>query len=458
MTDAIDASLDRYRRHQRLAGALFWMPVVVLYLIEQVGLARALQIQAVYYVAVVVFEVPSGWASDRLSRVGTMRVAAAAWILAHALFLVGATPALIMAQVLLAAGYACLSGTDVTWHFDALESLGRAAEFDEREAASRQGMLLVTAGTALVGGGLAVVDLRLPFVAALIAAVVQLGVAFGLTEPPRAERGGRFRRDLVTTLRSTRDPVLAWLAVFLAAQVVVVHIAAEFTGPYLVDALGRSFDEPAEAALLTGVVSAAVAVLGAAAVRGVRPVVARIGLSATLLVAAIVPVVVVIAMASTVTIWLLPLLALRGVQGAVGSVVAPAVIGGRIEQHHRATFLSLTSLGGRLGHVVVLTTIGAVAADSVGDALRFGAGVAAALWLLVMVGRRAVPTFPTGTLHEHDHEHPALTHDHLHDHGDGHHDHEHDPPVTGPHRHTHAHRTVRHRHAHTRDVHHGHDH
>lgn len=458
MESAIDRSLRRYGLHQRLAGALFWMPVVVLYLIEQVGLSQALQIQAVYYVAVVVFEVPSGWASDRLSRVGTIRCAAIAWVLAHGLFLVGATPALIGAQILLAAGYACLSGTDVTWHFDALESVGRADEFDQREAATRQRMLLVTAGTALLGGALAFVDLRLPFVAALIAAILQLSVAMGLTEPPRAERGGRFRHDLGATVRSTRDPVLGWLAAFLSVQVIVVHLAAEFTGPYLVDALDRSFDDPAEAALFTGVVSAAVAIVGAGAVRAVRPVVDRVGLSTTMLAASVVPIVVVLAMSTTVTIWLLPLLAFRGIQGAVGSVVAPAVIGGRIDRHHRATFLSLTSLTGRLGHVGVLTAIGAFASDSVVEALRFGAVVAFVLWLGVFVGRQLIRDFPQGTLHEHDHEHPALTHRHLHDHSDGHHDHTHDPPVDGPHEHAHAHQRLRHRHAHTRDAHHGHDH
>ncbi|MEM9521203.1 MAG: MFS transporter [Actinomycetota bacterium] len=458
MDRATERRLSLYVQHQRVAGALFWMPVLVLYLIERVGLAQALQIQAVYYVAVVAFEVPSGWASDRLSRAGTMRLAAVAWVVAHSLFLLGETPSLIAAQVLLAFGYACLSGTDVTWHFDTLESLGRADEFEEREARSRQGMLLVTAGTALTGGALAVVDLRLPFVAALLAAVGQLLVALRLPEPVRGERGGRFARDLAATVRSVRDPVLGWLAVFVIGQVIVVHIAAEFTGPYLVDALDRPFDDPAAAAGLTGVVAALVAVVGSFVVRGVVPVVTRYGLRATLVVAAAVPVVVVVAMAAQTAVWLLPLLALRGVQAGVGSVVSPAIVGGRLAQHHRATFLSLTSLGGRLGHVGVLTAIGAAASDSVTDALRFGAFVAVGLFVATLVGLVLVPSFPSGTIHDHDHDHAEIAHEHAHVHGDGHHDHEHDPPFRGRHAHAHRHRAVRHRHPHTSDVHHGHRH
>ena len=39
--------------------------------------------------AVVVIEVPSGWMSDRLGRVFTVRVAALSWVVAHVLFIGG---------------------------------------------------------------------------------------------------------------------------------------------------------------------------------------------------------------------------------------------------------------------------------------------------------------------------------------------------------------------------------
>ena len=104
-----------------------------------------------------------------------MRMAAIAWIGAHALFLASTSiAALVVAQVLLALGYACLSGTDSTLHLDSLEALGRADEFDRREAAARRRMLATTAAAALAGGAIGVVDFRLVFVASLTAATVQL--------------------------------------------------------------------------------------------------------------------------------------------------------------------------------------------------------------------------------------------------------------------------------------------
>ena len=101
------------------------------------------------------------------------RVTAVAWIGCHGLFLVGGLGAIAGAQVLLAVGYAFLSGTDSTFHFDVLDAEGRSSEFERREARVRTGLLYATAVTAIAGGCLAFVDLRLPFVAALGAATVQ---------------------------------------------------------------------------------------------------------------------------------------------------------------------------------------------------------------------------------------------------------------------------------------------
>ena len=48
-----EANLRAYAIHQRVVGSLFWLPTVLLYLIDQVGLTRALQLGALYYLTVV---------------------------------------------------------------------------------------------------------------------------------------------------------------------------------------------------------------------------------------------------------------------------------------------------------------------------------------------------------------------------------------------------------------------
>ncbi|MEM9565373.1 MAG: MFS transporter [Actinomycetota bacterium] len=476
-SNELTGSLGWYRRHQLLAGALFWMPTAFLYLVEQYGLTTALRVQAVYYAAVVVLEVPSGWLSDRLGRVLTLRLVAVWWLTAHLLFIVSPDTVglvgVVLAQIFLAAGYAFLSGTDVMLHFDTLEAIGRADEFDEREASSRRGLLGVTAITALAGGAVGLVDLRLPFALSLVAAAAQLAIAWQLIEPPRSPvvdaghpSGRRLRawRDLVAALRHFGERPIAWLGLYVVAQVVTVHLAADLTGPYLADVLGDGLTEPDRAALATGATAAAVALVGALIVPAVPVLSRRVGLAATLLGVALIPTGLLVAMALTSAIWLLPLLALRGVQGAATSVLVPAVVGGHVEQERRATVLSLNSLGGRLLYGGALLVLAATGGEGLGSGLTVASVVAAVLLAAVLVG---YPVLARGRLrldHDHEHEHPAQSHEHLHVHhdggrvGDGHHEHAHHPPFVGAHAHVHEHDAVRHAHRHTADSHHRHEH
>ncbi|MEM9132670.1 MAG: hypothetical protein AAF962_10280 [Actinomycetota bacterium] len=471
--EALTGSLGWYRRHQVVAGALFWMPTAFLFLVEQFGLATALRVQAVYYAAVVVCEVPSGWLSDRLGRVLTLRLVAVCWLGAHLLFVVAPSTVglsgVVVAQILLAAGYACLSGTDVTLHFDTLEALGRAEEFEEREAEARRGLLLMTAATALIGGAVGLADLRLPFVLSLAAAAVQLVVSGRLVEPPRAEGIGVSAqrpspgRDLVAVVRHLGRRPLTWIGLYVVAQVVTVHLASELTGPYLADVLGAALSDPRRAALATGATAAAVAVIGALVAPAVPPLARRLGLAATLLGAAVVPVGILLSMTAFTSLALLPFLALRGVHGATASVLVPAVVGGHVEQERRATFLSLLSLGGRLVYGGALLGLAAVGGAELGRGLSVAAGLAVTLLAVVLVAYAALARGRVQLDHEHDHQHPSQTHTHTHVHladgrTDGHHHHEHMPPFVGAHQHEHAHEAVRHRHRHTADAHHRHEH
>ena len=133
------ANVARYRWHARAAGAVFWLPTIILYFIDEVGLARTLQMQAVYYASVVLFEVPSGWFSDRVGRVTILRVTSIAWVTAFLCFLIGGVGPIVAGQMLLAVGYASLSGTDVTFLFDTLDAAGLAHRFEAEEVRAREG-------------------------------------------------------------------------------------------------------------------------------------------------------------------------------------------------------------------------------------------------------------------------------------------------------------------------------
>lgn len=384
MTDVerTDANLRAYAVHQRVVGSLFWLPTVLLYLIDQVGLTRALQLGALYYLTVVVLEVPSGWFSDHVGRVAALRITGAAWVGCHALFLVGGLGPIAGAQVLLAVGYAFLSGTDSTFHFDVLDADGRSSEFEQREARVRTGLHYATAVTAVVGGCLAFIDLRLPFAAALVAAAVQLASTLRMTEPPRSARTTSFASDLRSVGRHLRRPLLAWITLYVVVEVVLIHLVAELAPPYLAMVLERPADDPAGAAVIAGLVAATVAAVGGLSLRYTEPARQRFGAGAVLVALAFVTAASSVTMALVVSLFVVPLIVSRGIQMAATQVIVPGIISRRVEQHHRATVLSVTSLLGRCTYAVVLLSI---AGDHLPRVLDTAAVVAVVAALLALV-------------------------------------------------------------------------
>ena len=122
-------------------------------------------LESIYYAAVVVLEVPSGYLSDRLGRRPTLIIAAAATTAAHVVFATsGSFPAFAVGQCLLAAGMAFNSGTDSALLYDSLQAQGRPDEFGSIEGRAQAWGLITMAVASAVGGLSAGFDLRLAYV------------------------------------------------------------------------------------------------------------------------------------------------------------------------------------------------------------------------------------------------------------------------------------------------------
>lgn len=385
----MERNLDLYRHLQRASGALFWLPTSVLYFIDRFGLGDALRLQAIYYLSVVAFEVPSGWFSDRIGRVITLRLAALWWVAAYTVFVTSdGFAGTAAAQVLLAMGFAFASGTDVTLHYDSLEVLGRTAEFEHRESRVRRDQLLAVAAATVTGGALGLVDLRLPFLASLITSAVQLVVVFRLIEPVGEPHTTSAGRELLSVVAYLRKRMLAWVMVYVLGEVITIHLTSELAAPYLAGVLGEALDEIDRAPFVNGLLAAVIALVAAAAVQGVGRVRNRFGVVAVLVAVAALPVVTLTAMALATSVLVLPLIMLRSVQGAVVAVLVPASVAPRVERRHRATFLSLTSLVGRLGYGSLLLVLGTI--GDIGETLEWAAVIAVVVFISVAVSGRFV--------------------------------------------------------------------
>lgn len=373
--------------HQCLSASLAWIPVMVLFTRARFDLDGAVLLSAVYYLSVVVLEVPSGWMSDQLGRVLTLRVAAAAWIGAHLCFVLGGDSLAVIAlgQALLAAGFASLSGTNVAFHYDSLEALGRAEEYTRRQARISSYGFSAVAISAVLGGALGLIDLRLAFAASLVFAVLQFGATFLLVEPPPSageQPGDRtgFGSQLALCMGYLNQRFLGWIFFYGVAMVTLEHAAVEVLQPWLTELLDRNATDLGSTPLFSGVVYAAVSLFGAGGARLSAPVAERFGLVPTLLGLAALSAAIVTGMALSISVVVLLVVMLRSVQGAAAPVLISAAVAPRVLRRHRATFLSLNSLGGRLQYGLLLLVVSRLIADELGEVLWIFTAVC---WTLV---------------------------------------------------------------------------
>lgn len=329
-----------------------YLPVFVLFTRENFGVSGALQIASLTYLFIVVLEVPSGWMSDWLGRVPTLRLAALGFVIGPSCFLLGGDRFLVIAigQFFVSAGYAFISGTNVSFHYDSLEALGRGDEYAHRQAKVAALSYSARALSAIAGGLLGFVDLRLAFAGALVLAFAQVAVTWAFREPivEGALSADRLLLQIRNCLSYLHDGFMAWIFFYGIALVVLEHVAFTLMQPWLTEALGRSPDELGATPIVSGVLFAVVAFVGAGSARASAPLVDRFGTVRTLIGLAVVSAVIVTGMALSFATVLIGLTVFRSVQGAAAPVVISAAVAPRTQQRHRATLLSINSLAGRL--------------------------------------------------------------------------------------------------------------
>lgn len=393
-SEAMRRNVRLYPWYAALFNAFFWMPVFFLYFGAHLPLAQVLQLEGIYYAAVVVLEIPSGYFSDRIGRRTTLLVSAVLLFAAYATFFFGSSFAVFaLAQVLLAAGIAANSGTDTSFHYDSLASTGDESEYEDREAIVARNALFATGLAALIGGFAASVDLRNAYALSMVVALGSVLLVLQFREPDEAstEVAAPFLAQLRNCLAHLREPALLWLFGFALLSVVVNHVPYEFYQPYL-GVLGAELEFSEHTAAATGI-HAAIATFIAAwfAARSAR-IDGWLGTGPTLLLASAVQIAIIVAMASVLHAVVVLLILLRGIPGALAHAPLHAAVTPKIPRRERATYLSIQSLAGRLAFSVLLAALALVAGDAgvdhwpvLSELLMISAVVGGVGWLVLAV-------------------------------------------------------------------------
>lgn len=377
---------------------VFWQATWFLFFQSELSAAHALLIYVFFDIATTIFEVPSGYLSDRVGRRFTLILSALAALLAASMQAVGSEFwVFALAQVALGAHIAFASGTDSAFLYEALAEDGREAEVEAQELRAWRFNFAALAMSAVTGGAMALWDLRLPYFVTTAAFAFCILVVFRFTEPARKDRStsaGEVAR-LSELRRALTQPVLVWMFLLSVLMYGFSHIPFVFGQPFILIALD-DMGLAANAPLVSGGVTAImmlVSILTSWAALSIRQ---SIGLKGILLLAFGMQIALVGGLAATGSSIAIALLLLRMVPDSLSRPFILARIQPELPSEIRATYLSLQSLAGRILFAASLalasvnaSDIGAMAGGEIRAILSAYALVGLCAWAgLFILGRK----------------------------------------------------------------------
>lgn len=376
-----------------LQNLLFWQAIWFLFLQSQLSAAEAILLYAVYDIATTVLEVPSGYMSDRWGRKRTLIVSALMGLVSGLLFTFGSGFwVFAAAQFAMGAHIAFASGTDGALLYESLAEEGREDEIEHHEVRAFRFGFSALAISAILGGGMALWGLRLPFAANALAFAALVWIAWRFVEPKRSARQGEISEgERLGTLRDALlHPTLMWLFALSVLFYGFSHLPFIFGQPFILEVLGGA-GATTQAALVSGAVTALMMILSVATSWVAPNLRARLGLYRLLLLAFGLLVALAGGLALFGSQLAILLLLLRKVPDSFAQPFIAATIQPMLKDEVRATYVSIRSLTARLLFAGSLGLASVQASQvglmSLGEVQRIlGAYALAGLVLLVVLG------------------------------------------------------------------------
>jgi len=161
------------------------MPIVVLfYQDNDMGMHEIFLLKAIYSVAVVFMEIPSGWMADVWGRKKTLILGS---ILGSAGFLMYSFSfgflAFAVAEIILGIGHSFVSGADSAMLYDSLKADNKTDKYTKEEGRITSLGNFAEAIAGILGGFLAAISLRTPFYFQFVVAAIAIPAALTLIEP-----------------------------------------------------------------------------------------------------------------------------------------------------------------------------------------------------------------------------------------------------------------------------------
>lgn len=178
---------------------MLFMPIIVLFY-EDNGLSMGdvLLLKGIYSVAIVLFEIPTGYFADVWGRKNTMIIGSIFGTLGFVTYAIsGSFVGFLCAELMLGIGQSFISGSDSALLYDSLLQDHRQQEYVKLEGRVISMGNFAETIAAVLGGFMAEMSLRAPFIAQIGIAAVAIPAAITLIEPGTPhKRKGSFKEVL----------------------------------------------------------------------------------------------------------------------------------------------------------------------------------------------------------------------------------------------------------------------
>lgn len=209
----LQSTMERYRKNiprLYLIKISKWfnmvMPIVVLfYQSNEMSMHDIFVLKAIYSIAIVAMEIPSGWMADVWGRKKTLILGS---ILGSAGFFVYSFSfgfwAFVIAEIILGIGHSFVSGADSAMLYDSLKADNKTEKYTKEEGRITSVGNFAEAIAGVVGGFLAAISLRTPFYFQFAVAAVAIPAALTMIEPQlHTNKHVHSIKQLVQNIRNT---------------------------------------------------------------------------------------------------------------------------------------------------------------------------------------------------------------------------------------------------------------
>ncbi len=315
------------------------MPIIVLfYQANGLGMTEVLSLQAVYSIAIVALEIPSGYAADVWGRKTTLIIGSILGVLGFVIYSFSfGFWGFLAAELTLGIGQSFISGSDSAMLYDSLKSNNREADYLKYEGRVISIGNFAETLAAILGGLLAEISLRLPFQAQIAVALIAVPAAITLIEPPRIKSFGQgnMKRILGVVKNSLIDnKVLRYNILFSSITGCATLSMAWFIQPYMDQILKFS---KAEIGIAWAVLNLAVGLMSLIAYK----IEAKAGDKKCIIGIMIIIAIGYGAMGFISSLWVIPFVLLFYMMRGVATPILKDYINRLTDSEHRATVLSV---------------------------------------------------------------------------------------------------------------------